>query len=910
MKCRVFVVRVVLLMPFVAAAGMDISYSFSPTLHAGMDDLGLVGSIVTLSGTIDGYSTYVYGGAGVPYAVFSSGFCVISGASVPSNNGVFALTNTVSLGAFPNTEGVPVFFAGSDAQTPSRVILNGGLSLENILIVCSADSSFSPSIGELVDVADFEGAATVSASTFMAVHGGAGVAVYGLPADVTNTVVVEKDRASVTLSATNQVYDGTARSVTAITDPVGLAVEFTYDGSPHAPTNSGSYVVTGTVRENMFEGSAASTLVVQRGNQIITFDNPGAQEVTNTIALVSSASSGLEVEFEVISGPAVLVDSNLSFSGAGSVSVAARQDGDLNWRAASSVTNTFEVLGVAMVAITNPASDTGYVDTMSISISGTNNEWVVGSLVWTNAANGSNGAFSVSGFTFEVPNVPLELGANLISVSGTNLAGSASSDSVTITRTIAHGGVSLIHYVSPDGGNLWPFTNWVTAATVIQDAIDAASSGDRVLVTNGVYSSGGAEVSSVSNRVALINAVMLQSVNGPDVTLIVGAADPVSTNGPAAVRCAYVTTNAVLDGFTLTNGHTRASGEGLEGFGGGVVLDGGGLVANCTIIGNAGYRGGGAFCAEGGTLNYCTLDNNTAARMGAGAFLSGGGTLNHCTLINNSADSMGGGGVLMIGGATLNNCLISGNSAAYGGGSAIGANSVLRNCTISHNSAEDYGGGVSLDDGGTLSNCILWDNTAGSAGVNWYEWTGGVGSFTNVCTAPLPTNGVNCIVGDPQFVDQGAGDYRLQSGSLCIDAGIALDSITDDIEGTPRPLNGDGLGEALPDIGAYEHSSPLYSTDGDDHTDYEEYIADTDATDSNHWFRITGLSAGVPSTIWFGPASVNRQYTLSCNTNLVEGGWSNVAGQTDMPGSGGTNSLAHTNSYPAAFYRVEVELIE
>lgn len=93
--------------------------------------------------------------------------------------------------------------------------------------------------------------------------------------------------ATVTLSNLSQAYNGTARVVTYTTAPTGLAVTMTYNGRVSAPTNAGSYAVTGTVVNATYAGSTNATLTINKATPTV---NPWPTGTVITVGQPLSAS--------------------------------------------------------------------------------------------------------------------------------------------------------------------------------------------------------------------------------------------------------------------------------------------------------------------------------------------------------------------------------------------------------------------------------------------------------------------------------------------------------------------------------------------------------------------------------------------------------------------------------------------
>ncbi len=371
------------------------------------------------------------------------------------------------------------------------------------------------------------------------------------------------------------------------------------------------------------------------------------------------------------------------------------------------------------------------------------------------------------------------------------------------------------HYVSTNGLHQTPFTNWVTAASNIQAAINVCSTGDTVLVSNGVYRKGGVagypKGSSLTNRVAIHRAVTVLSVNGPAVTVIEGQR---STSSP--VRCVYMTNGAYLSGFTLTNG-CGFKNEGHTNWGGGGAWGEGlsAVVSNCALRNNSASYG--SYSADGGgayrvTLFNCLVTGNSAT---TGVEWSHGGGVSGCLAYNsllsgNKASGFGGGAD----GSSLYNCTIRSNSASQCGGARGGSPSttILRNCLIANNVANNSGGAASC----RLSYCTVAGNSANyDAGVRHSVWVDHSIIYANTpdnwqlcpdeidysCTSPTTDWGVGNITNDPLFVSVSNKDYRVRELSPCIDIGHVaewMDAAATDLDGRPRVVN------ATPDLGCYE----------------------------------------------------------------------------------------------------------
>lgn len=287
-------------------------------------------------------------------------------------------------------------------------------------------------------------------------------------------------------------------------------------------------------------------------------------------------------------------------------------------------------------------------------------------------------------------------------------------------------------------------------------------------------------------RVVVKGGVTLESRDGPESTVIKGAASTSSGRsdgcGDGAVRGVFLCEGATLRGFTVTGGRTLYLTSGsIDVMGGGIcgaydAADGSaaqwrGLVENCIVSDNAARTGGGA---QYGTYRNCRFEGNSVYyNMGY-------------ALCRGSAEG----------------CVFKGNGPSAGTGHSVCYDCKIVNCTLfgGQAGATTSDRGLVFNEGGAknlpILNSIVLGNYATGTSTNNFILSGA----SNTSQVATKHEGGN-VTGDASVVDENGEPV---AGAVVIDAGDASFCSAEclagrDLAGTRRILN------STIDIGAFEY---------------------------------------------------------------------------------------------------------
>ncbi|MBN2127974.1 MAG: right-handed parallel beta-helix repeat-containing protein [Sedimentisphaerales bacterium] len=378
----------------------------------------------------------------------------------------------------------------------------------------------------------------------------------------------------------------------------------------------------------------------------------------------------------------------------------------------------------------------------------------------------------------------------------------------------------------------------------IQEAIDASSHGDTVLVSPGLY----------FERIDFNGKNIVVTSEDPNDSRIVGYTI-LNAEGQGSVVTFQngETSRAVLTGFTLTGGvgTLQNSGSNYKYFyGAGIYCTYGSPTITHNVIAN----NLGAYSREevrvdlGGGSYYTTY--NYVYTYGGGIYCSGSATITNNLIYRNTAYRGGG---IYCGYSHVANNIVYDNSAVYGGGVSIYGGRLANNTIVGNDAGLDPDYGI----GGNLYAEFSYDptslvvvnniicNAKSGGGIYWYEATEDAIRYNNVWDN-LPSN---YVMEDPRtydYVYDGKADwtnqhgnisedpllltawnqrYHLDAGSPCVSAGdpdFAPQSGETDIDGDPRVF------AVRVDIGADErvgYVRPLAQAGADQHVLTPEPIA-------------------------------------------------------------------------------------
>lgn len=304
-------------------------------------------------------------------------------------------------------------------------------------------------------------------------------------------------------------------------------------------------------------------------------------------------------------------------------------------------------------------------------------------------------------------------------------------------------------YVNPEGTGDFP---------TIQEAVDGSSSGDEIVLDDGVYMGVGNRDIEFNGKVNLT----IRSGSGNPVACVIDCQGTEADPHRGFCLEGSVGASSVIESITIRNGFGPVY---VAGSAGGAILcvDCEPTVSGCIFSGNEAERGGAIFCGgwSWAVISGCTLTGN-AAQYGMAIYINSDVevTVENCTILDNSEGFSGGDAFLAIycfqSSPRVAGCTFSGNRGSIGA-EGYGEYPVLENSIITNTIYYIPVMCAPLDEILFTLSCVdIWGNEAG-------DW---VDDWPGPCIAGQ--YGMNGNISEnPMFCDPVTGDFTLDNLSPC-----------------------------------------------------------------------------------------------------------------------------------------------
>ncbi|WP_165585856.1 MBG domain-containing protein, partial [Pedobacter nototheniae] len=260
-------------------------------------------------GATGGVGTYTYSVASgnLPNGLSLSPAGVISGTPTVSGTFNFDVKVTDSGCGQSSTLSFSITAITSDqtitfTTIPTQIFGNGPVTLaatstSGLTVSFASDNPAVASISGNVLTINGAGTANITASQ----AGGSG---YNPAPNIVQVLTVNKATASITLSNLAQIYNGTAKSATAVTTPAGLSgVSLSYNGSATVPTSAGTYAVVASLNNaNYAAPNVTGSLVIAPKGITVTADAKSKTYGSADPALSYTVAAGSLVGTDAITG--------------------------------------------------------------------------------------------------------------------------------------------------------------------------------------------------------------------------------------------------------------------------------------------------------------------------------------------------------------------------------------------------------------------------------------------------------------------------------------------------------------------------------------------------------------------------------------------------------------------------------